>query len=118
MIIRVVLCLPLVLAACVEAPGNCPERRELHTIDRLIAQTETNVARSFTVAPARSSGVDLCLGGARNHVGLSFCTDATSGGRAVAVDPATERRKLDGLRARRAELLRAMSANPACTAGR
>lgn len=103
------------LAACTEAPGNCPARREVRTIDRLIADTEGNIARGYATVPVRSSGIDLCLGGAQENIGVSFCTDGTTRTKAVAVDAAAEQRKLDGLRARRAALVRAMADDPACS---
>lgn len=106
----------LAVSACTDPQtASCPARKELQTVDQLTAETRAAIDRGYRMAPAnRTAGVDLCLGGAHEGLGLSFCTDGTGREKAVAVDTASERRKLDGLRARRAVLVREMAATPGC----
>lgn len=106
----------LALAACAQtaAPPGCPSAvaRELSTLDSLTAETEQAIATGYrTEYRTRSSGFNFCLGSARNHVGISYCTDGGTQGRKVAIDPAAEQRKLDGLAERRRALL---AENPQC----
>jgi hypothetical protein len=100
-----VLCL-LPLAACIQGQPTCtsPAARELRTIDRLIADTETTIDRGFVTAASEGARVNFCLGGGGNNVGVSFCADPTR--RNVPIDRASEQRKLDGLLERRAALAR------------
>lgn len=96
------------LAACEATAPACtsPATRELRVLDRLIAETERDIARGYTTRrTASGASVNLCVGGADNGVGLSFCTDGARS-RPVAIDAATERRKLAGLMERREALRR------------
>lgn len=115
----VLICIGLgMLASCEPAGSPCsaPAARELRTVDRLIAETRTTLARGYTTERT-GGGFDFCLGGGGSNVGVSFCNDL-SGSRAVAVDRAAEQRKLDALLARRAELVRqADSDAEMCRAG-
>ena len=111
--------LTLCLAACVApAPPGCDGEtaRELRTLDRLIAETRRALDTGYREERvATTGGFNFCLGSARSHVGVSFCSDGTGRTRSVAIDPATETRKLEGLRDRRATLL---ATHPACAAPR
>jgi hypothetical protein len=106
----------LALAACTQtaAPPGCPSgvARELSTLDDLVAETERAIATGYrTEYRTRSSGFNFCLGSGHNHVGLSYCTGGGTQGRKVAIDPAAEQRKLDGLNERRRALV---AGNPQC----
>ncbi len=110
----------LALAGCMQGGGgaSCPSAsaRELGTVDRLIAETETNIRRGYTMTEGDGGGFNFCLGGGGDNVGIGFCT--TPGREAVAIDRATEQRKLDGLVARRAALAKQVAADrAACGAG-
>jgi hypothetical protein len=100
------LALVSVLSACEPADSPCasPAARELRTVDKLIAETRTTLARGYTEERG-SSGFDFCLGGGGSDVGVSFCNDLGRS-RAVAIDRAAEQRKLDALLKRRADLER------------
>ncbi|MCT8331460.1 hypothetical protein [Albidovulum sediminis] len=107
----------LCLAACAApAPPGCDSgtARELRTLDRLIAETRRALDTGYREERvAATGGFNFCLGSARSHVGVSFCSDGTDRTRTVAIDPAAETRKLEGLRDRRATLL---ATHPACAA--
>ena len=111
------LALAFCLAACTApAPSGCDPAaaRELRTIDRLIAETRRVVETGYRTETAPApTGFNLCLGSARSHVGVSFCTNGAGRTRTVAIDPEGEARKLDLLLDRRAALL---AAHPACSA--
>lgn len=116
MMVRVaIVLLPLALLSCT-APCSSPAARELAKVEDLIAQTRQNLARGYTYAPSGGAGLDLCLGGITDNVGLSLCTDAQSRGRAVPVDPAAEKRRLALLESR-AEALRAQAARERAACG-
>ena len=111
------LLIALLPAACTApaVPGcDSATLRELRTLDRLIAETNADIARGYrTEESTARSGFNLCLGSSRSNVGVSFCTDGSNRTRTVAVDPAAEARKLAALQDRRAALL---AAHPACGA--
>lgn len=109
----------LAVAGCVGAPVNCtsPATREIRTIDRLIAETRRDIDRGYTTRRIESgASLNLCLGGADDGVGVSFCTDGASR-RAVAIDREAEGRKLDNLLARREALVRQQSRDLAACRG-
>ena len=91
--------------ACEPPPPPCKPTNtvELRRIDALIVETERNLARGYTTAPARADGVRVCVGGGGGNVGVSFCSPGNTS-RRVAIDPAVERRKLAGLQEKRGEL--------------
>lgn len=113
------------LAACASPQDRCLRdiSREAQTVSRLIAETETNLARGFSYEPELQDsyvGVSGCVGTGRYYRG-AFGVCGTRAPqvveRPVAIDPAAERRKLDGLRTRQAELNRALpNARAACAA--
>lgn len=104
------------LAGCVPSGADCAreERRELRTVEGLIAQTRADMARGYRQDASGGTGsVNVCLGGASSHVGVSFCADPTRQSRTVAVDAAAEERKLQALEARRLALLSGIRAKQA-----
>ncbi len=108
------------LSACVQNGANCAreDRSELRTVEKLIAETRSDMARGYRQQETSGGGsVNFCLGGGGNNVGVSFCADPTRQSRAVAVDMATEERKLRALEARRLALLSGIQAQEASCAG-
>ncbi|MEZ5778756.1 MAG: hypothetical protein R3E44_10380 [Paracoccaceae bacterium] len=109
---RLILLLPL-LAACTATAPDCTraERRELATIDRLIADTRANLERGYVMERrGADTSVNFCLGSRRSNVGISFCSDPGGSRHPVAVDQTSEERKLAGLQARRDALMSEISA--------
>lgn len=109
---RAILCgsAALILAACATPEQRCLDNatRDLRTIDQLIAETEGNLERGFAIETeirSSRSSVSFCTG-FYNNVGVRFCSDnrVVERERAVAIDPAAERRKLEELRTRRVEI--------------
>lgn len=114
--------LVLIPTACATPGGNCAResRRELETVDRLIAETRVDLARGYS---EREEGgpvaMNLCLGGYRSHVGMSVCADPTRRRAAVPVDQASAQRKLSALETRRAALVSQVNAETAsCNAAK
>lgn len=108
-----------VLSGCVNSTGNCPradtrvEERELRTVDRLIRDTRTGMARGYREETTYGYGggfVNLCLGGGGSDVAVSVCGDPSRRKTAVPIDMAAEERKLAALEARRGALIAGMSA--------
>jgi hypothetical protein len=113
------------LASCATSREAClrAATAELATLDRLIAETEANLARGYAIArePYTTTTLEFCVGtgrlGGAFDVGLRYCPDVETRyrDRPVAIDPAAERRKLAQLRARRAaEAERAAARQAAC----
>ncbi len=103
-------------AACVQSGAGCgrEEERELRTVDRLIAETRTDMARGYTREPAGGNvGVNFCLGGGGSNVGVSFCADPSQRTRPVPVDMQEQERKLQALETRRLALLSGIDAKQA-----
>jgi len=111
--------LVVLLSACVQNAGDCAreDRRELRTVEKLIAQTRADMARGYRQQDAGGNGsVNFCLGGGGSNVGVSFCADPTRQSRTVAIDMAAEERKLQALEARRLALQSGITAQEAgCT---
>ena len=101
------LLLPLLLAACATPEQRCvgPAVAELRTIDRLIAETERNIARGYAIArePGVRTRLAACLPGDGPY---TFCLydQPVVTERPVAIDRRAERAKLETLFERRAEL--------------
>lgn len=115
------LCLSAALAACASDPARrCApdDARELQTINRLIDETRADIERGYRMVPdAANPSVNVCLGGARSHLGVSFCSDPGSGTRPAALDTEASTRTLDALLARRERLeARIASAIATCPA--
>lgn len=93
------------LTACAPVPAGCNTgtAKEIRTVDRLIADTQSVIAQGYRMESAPPSGLNMCLGGATNNVGLSFCSDGKRE-KPVAIDRQVEQRKLEGLKARRVVL--------------
>lgn len=111
-----------VLSGCGSSTGSCPppdtrdEQRELRTIDRLIRDTRTGMARGYREETTSGYGggfVNFCLGGGGSDVGIAVCGDPTRRTLAVPVDMAAEERKLAALEARRSALMSEISAKSA-----
>ena len=64
--VAIILCLCFVLVGCASPRQRCLAAgvAELRTVDRLIAETEGNLARGYAIErePYVTSGVDLCFG--------------------------------------------------------
>lgn len=104
------------LAACVESGPRCarPDTRELRTLDKLIVQTRADIARGYRMERDRSgASVNFCLGGGGSDVGVALCTDPSTRTRPVALDLASEQRKLQALEARRSALQASVDAQTA-----
>lgn len=108
---RAIPILLLLAAACTTYPDACDRRalHELRTVERLIAETRRNLERGYTyVTEQRTrSRLVLCTGG--DNVGFCTSNEPVYRERAVAIDPASERRKLESLLSRREALAPAVA---------
>ncbi|MDW4551359.1 hypothetical protein R5H32_18535 [Defluviimonas sp. D31] len=121
---RPLLCLALLLAACGSPQERCIQSatREMRTLDRLIAETEATLARGYgyetrEVVRHVWTRCDDFIPGYGPHPYRRMCFEPVfhTVKEPVAIDPAAEARKLDGLKTRRAELAaRAAPAIEAC----
>jgi hypothetical protein len=105
--------LTLILAACGTPQERCirSATQEVRTLDRLIAETEANLARGYAyesrevVRHVWMVCDDYAV--PRRHVRhMCFEPVFRTVERPVAIDPSVETRKLDGLKERRAALAR------------
>ncbi|MEM6740527.1 MAG: hypothetical protein AAF646_10430 [Pseudomonadota bacterium] len=113
----------VVLAACATPRDAClrASLSEIATLDRLIVETEGNLARGYRIErePVVSTGLDFCLGRGIHdsgvRIGLRYCNSVETRYREVevAIDPDAERRKLTQLRGKRAEESRLAQAQAA-----
>lgn len=114
----------LLLSACGTRQEQCirSATREIGTLDRLIAESETNLARGYAYETReilrygwRRCDDDLIY---PRHPGrMCFEPVPDTVRRPVAIDPGAESRKIDGLKARRAALVGPASARvEACRA--
>ncbi|MCU9850220.1 hypothetical protein OEZ60_19710 [Defluviimonas sp. WL0024] len=106
----------LAAASCADPGPRCTasERRELATIDGLIAETRDGLQRGYRdVAATGGASMNFCLGGAGSNVGMSFCTAPGPRTRPVPIDRASEERKLAALQARRDALAAQVEAKAA-----
>jgi hypothetical protein len=121
------LALPLLLTACGTPQQQCirPYTKELRQVDALIAETRANLARGYGYREDRVTDWDYepCYWGRPGGPGgirsSSMCWEPyeRTVRTAVAVDPASEERKLAALTARRTVLAeRAGPAIAACKA--
>lgn len=116
------------LVACGTPQEQCirSNTRELRTIDRLVGEVEANLARGYAIETYEVPTVDWvpCYPRRPAKPGEPpppprMCPqqDYETRERNVPIDPQAERRKLDGLKARRAALMRqAEAAIAACKA--
>jgi hypothetical protein len=102
----------ILLVACTHYPDDCNRRAlgELRVVERLIAETRENLARGYsyeTVESGFRTGFVVCSGGYDARI----CTASTPRytRRPVAIDPESERRKLESLVQRREALATAMA---------
>ncbi|MFC7705826.1 hypothetical protein ACFQXB_16720 [Plastorhodobacter daqingensis] len=114
------LCLvaPLALAACSNPRERCinAATEELRVVNALVAETETNLDRGYTLIrePGVRTGLHFCLSPTNP---FTFCSTAqpTVTDRPTAIDIRAEERKLAQLRAKQNELtIRAASSIAAC----
>ncbi len=124
---RILICC-LVLAACGTPQEQCISynTRDLRTVEKLIAETETNIARGYAMEKVTISrpAWDNCVRTRINRKGkpvpyASYCLEQESDTveRPRTIDPAAERRKLAGLQEKRRELMNgAEAAVAACRA--
>lgn len=103
------LCLAaaLLVSACSDPRQRCITNasQELRTINALVAETETNLARGYTIIrePGVRTGLTFCISPTNP---FSFCSTAepTVTDRPTAIDIRAEERKLAQLRAKQSEL--------------
>lgn len=108
--------LVLVVAACGTPQEQCIQSntRELRTVERLIAEVEGNLARGYAIQSYEVPTIEWvpCYPARPGKPGVPveprMCPeqDYELRERNVPIDPLVERRKLDGLKARQAQLLR------------
>lgn len=107
------LALPIVLTACGTPQEQCirPYMRELRQLDALIAETQSNLARGYGYREDIVTDWDYepCFwDGPRGGPGYrhSMCLEPydRTVRTAIAIDPASEQRKLSALTSRRAKL--------------
>lgn len=120
--LRPALLVTLFLTACGTPQEQCIRNatREIATLDRLIAETETNLARGYAVEEHEVvrrewSRCDDWVPGTPRRMCFEPVWHTVK--RPVAIDPAAEERKFGGLTARRKALgVRAEAAIAACRA--
>jgi hypothetical protein len=98
----------LTLAACGTPEERCARQvtNEIGTLDRLIAETEANIARGYTYV-YEPSNFRVSIGGCTGRYdSVRFCgwNEPQYRRRAQAIDPEAERRKLADLQSRRTAL--------------
>ncbi len=106
----------VVLTACASPRQACLRSAfsELATLDRLIGESEANLARGYRIErePVVTTGLDFCIGNGiyrtGANVGLRYCNTVETRYREVevAIDPAAERRTLAQLREKRSAAAR------------
>lgn len=112
----IVLLALVLLTACATPRQACLRSAfsELTTLDRLISESEANLARGYRIErePVVTTGLDFCIGNGiyrtGSNVGLRYCNTVETRYREVevAIDPAAERRTLAQLREKRAAAAR------------
>lgn len=113
---KAIVGLALVLAACGTPQEQCIQSntRELRTVERLIAEVEGNLARGYAIESYEVPTIEWvpcypvrpAKPGVPAEPRLCPEQDYEVRERNVPIDPVVERRKLDGLKARQARLLR------------
>ncbi len=104
------------LGACATSEKLCIQdaTKDLKIVQSLIATTEANLLRGYAVETRERRVVftDFCLGTGRSNVGVSFCNRAEPvvERTPVAIDTASELRKLRELKRREAKLLEGIPA--------
>ncbi len=113
---RLVLSALLLLAACGTPQEQCIARntRDLRIVDRLIAETQANLARGYALETytAYETDWEWCQPGPNSEgvlppPRLCLDRDPVTRTRPKAIDLAEEARKLDSLKAKRRDLARA-----------
>lgn len=116
--------LTLLLAACGTPQEQCINRatKEVRTLNRLIAETQGNLARGYAFAPETRTrwSWEICdrftSGSGQVQTRMCWEPNQETIQRPAAIDPEVETRKLEGLLARRDAYLKA--AEPAIAACR
>ena len=111
------------LAGCGTPQEQCirGQTRDLRNVERLIAQTQENLARGYGYESVEVTDTRWAVcgydevgtdGSGKPVLRARYCLDdyTRTERRPVAIDPAVEQRKLDGLMRKRAELLKAAQA--------
>jgi hypothetical protein len=114
------LALAGVLSGCGTPQEQCiaGQTRDLRNVERLIAQTRENLARGYGYESIEVTDTRWVVcgydevgtgGNGKPILRARYCFDdyTRTERRPVAIDPAVEKRKLDGLTRKRAELLKA-----------
>jgi len=103
-----------ILAACATPQERCiaTANRDVVTLDSLIAQSEANVTRGFAVETRLEPGMSLqfCAGNRGDNLDFLLCqmNEPREKTVPVAIDLDLEKRKLAQMKAKRAELARAL----------
>lgn len=113
------------LIGCVDPQQACLDRadRDLRVVQHLIDETEANLGRGYAIERETKivNYTQLCLGPHRRHApGDLFCdrSRVVTTRDPVAIDPTTERRKLQSLKRKEKELqARTQSALASCEDG-
>jgi hypothetical protein len=96
------------LAGCASPYQRCvaPALDEIRTVDRLIAETEANIARGYRLQPEQRwrPTFTFCTG-SRNDFDVCWVDQPYTVTRPVAIDRSVERGTLASLQERRGELL-------------
>lgn len=111
----------LILAACATPRERCiaAVTRDLSNVEKLIAETKANLARGYAIErePYTTFELEWCLsrGSKEGDLRWTWCRDTVTRYRdkPVAIDRATEERKLRELRATRTRLTRQSAAQVA-----
>lgn len=130
--VSILMAMTAALVACGTPQEQCirSQTRELRTVDRLIAETRSNLARGYAYETQEITRTEWVIcdyidvppskpGGAKPPPKPRYCLDDVTETvrKAVAIDPAAERRKLAGLTDRRSVLNRqAVAAIEQCRA--
>lgn len=102
----------MLLSGCAYYPDDCNRKvlHELWVVDDLIEETEENLARGYayeTVETGFNAGFVFCSGTWNTAICAGNDTSYTE--QPVAIDPESERRKLDALKQRREALVPAVA---------
>ena len=107
---RPILLLTLIatLAACGTPRQMCEATatKDLRVVNKLVADTELNIARGYGIVqvPSVRTGLQLCAGGGDEPFLFCSTQDVTMQNKPVALDLNAERAKLASLRQKQAEL--------------
>ncbi|MEP5762069.1 MAG: hypothetical protein ABJ327_22715 [Litoreibacter sp.] len=98
------------LAACASPQQRCVDgaSKDLNIVQALISDTEATIARGYAIQTTERQLIytDFCIGHGRRSVGVTWCnrSQPVIEKTPIAVDLDAERRKLNDLRVKEAEL--------------